>query len=217
MYSIYLDEALLVAAGLSDFPEYYAYILERVQEPVLPAQRIPIGEQTLQQQVKDNDDILYNKNEVFVPPVSNAPTKLDLSSQLERSRFLASSGSDPQLIVYSDHVTLSVSYETTGLFSNGYLFKSYPEEARPKAGKKVLALVGTDTTKKINRRGKQIMIQIIMGEQIYLILGLLIAKIGRIPDVLLPADGKNMGFRTSVYRNAGEYINWLAKCSRSYS
>ncbi|KAA6359347.1 MAG: hypothetical protein EZS28_045126, partial [Streblomastix strix] len=146
--SVYLDEALLDAAGLLEFPEYYAYIIERDQEPVPPAQRIPIGEQTLQKQVKDNDDILFSTNEVFVPPVSNAPQKLDLSSQLERSSFLASSGSDPQLIVYGDRVTLTVSYETTGLFTNGYLFKSYPEFARPKAGDKVIALVGTDNTNK---------------------------------------------------------------------
>ncbi|KAA6359620.1 MAG: hypothetical protein EZS28_044852, partial [Streblomastix strix] len=116
MSCVYLDEALLDAAGLSDFPELYAYIRERYQEPIPPAQRIPIGEQTLQKQVKDNDDILNNTNEEFIPPVSNAPTKLDLSSQLERSSFYASSGSDPQLIVYGDRVTLTVSYETTGLF-----------------------------------------------------------------------------------------------------
>ncbi|KAA6353754.1 MAG: hypothetical protein EZS28_050719, partial [Streblomastix strix] len=113
-----------------------------------PAQAIPIGEQTLQKQVKENDDILNNTNEEFVLPVSNAPTKLDLRSQLERTSFLASSGSDPQLIVYGDRVTLTVSYETTGLFPNGYLFKSYPEKAKPKAGDKVIALVGTNTTNK---------------------------------------------------------------------
>ncbi|KAA6368736.1 MAG: hypothetical protein EZS28_035737, partial [Streblomastix strix] len=146
--SVYLDEALLEAAGLLEFPEYYAYIIERVQEPVQPAQRIPIGEQTLQKQVKDNDDILFSTNEEFVPPVPNATQKLDLNSQLERSSFLASSGSVPQLIVYGDRVTLTVSYETTGLFPNGYIFKSYPEFARPKAGDKVIALVGTDTTNK---------------------------------------------------------------------
>ncbi|KAA6321040.1 MAG: hypothetical protein EZS28_054606, partial [Streblomastix strix] len=56
--------------------------------------------------------------------------------------------SDPQLIVYGDRVTLTASYETTGQFPGGYLFKSYPEEARPKAGAKVIALVGTDTTNK---------------------------------------------------------------------
>ncbi|KAA6384980.1 MAG: hypothetical protein EZS28_019492 [Streblomastix strix] len=146
--SVYLDETLLEAAGLLEFPEYYAYIIERDQEPVPPAQRIPIGEQTLQKQVKDNDDILFSTNEVFVRPVSKAPIKLGLNSQLERSSFLASSGSDPQLIMYGDRVTLTVSYETTGLFPGGYLFKSYPEFARPKAGEKVIALVGTDTTNK---------------------------------------------------------------------
>ncbi|KAA6387919.1 MAG: hypothetical protein EZS28_016556 [Streblomastix strix] len=142
--SVYIDEGLLEAAGLLEFPEYYAYILERDQEPVPPAGRVPIGEQTLQKQVKDNDDILNSTNEVFVPPVQNAAQKLDLSSQLQRVNHLASSGSDPQLIVYGDRVTLTVSYATTGYFTGGYLFTSYPEQARPKAGDKVIALVGTD-------------------------------------------------------------------------
>ncbi|KAA6357162.1 MAG: hypothetical protein EZS28_047310, partial [Streblomastix strix] len=148
MYSVYLDEALLAAAGQLEFPEYYAYILERDQEPVPPAQRIPIGEQTLQQHVKVNDDILFGTNKVFVPPISDAPIKLDLSSLLERSSFLAQSGLDPQLIVYGDRATLTASYETTGLFPNGYLFKSYLELARPKEGDKVIALVGTNATNK---------------------------------------------------------------------
>ncbi|KAA6367318.1 MAG: hypothetical protein EZS28_037154, partial [Streblomastix strix] len=34
-------------------------------------------------------------------------------------------------------------------------------------------------------------------------------EIGRIPDSILPADGKSIGFPASVYRNACEYINWL--------
>ncbi|KAA6398927.1 MAG: hypothetical protein EZS28_005547 [Streblomastix strix] len=148
MSSVYLDEALLDSAGLSDFPELYAYIHERYQDPVPPAYAIQFGEQTLQQQLKGNDDILNKTNEVFVPSVSNAPTKLDLSSQLERSNFLASSGSDPQLIVYDDRVTLTASYATTGLFTNGYLFNSYPEEARPKESDKVIALVETNSTNK---------------------------------------------------------------------
>ncbi|KAA6402142.1 MAG: hypothetical protein EZS28_002330 [Streblomastix strix] len=148
MSSVYLDETLLDATGLSDFPELYAYIRERYQQPVPSAQAIPIGEKTLQKQVKDNDDILSNTNEAFVPPVSNASSKLDLSSQLERSRFLSIGGSDPQLTVYSDRVSLIVSYETTGLFPYGYLQKKYPEDARPKAEDKVIALVGTYTTNK---------------------------------------------------------------------
>ncbi|KAA6378087.1 MAG: hypothetical protein EZS28_026386, partial [Streblomastix strix] len=139
------------AAGLSDFPELYAYIKERYPKPIgeLP-QPVPIGDQTLQQQVKNNDDIIYTSNEVFEPPVPNAITKLDLSSQLERQSFLASSGSDPQLIVYGDRITLTASYTTTGVFPNGYLFKNYPAEARPKQGDQVIALVGTDASNTYN-------------------------------------------------------------------
>ncbi|KAA6351895.1 MAG: hypothetical protein EZS28_051826, partial [Streblomastix strix] len=33
-------------------------------------------------------------------------------------------------------------------------------------------------------------------------------EIGLLPDSVLPADGKSMGFPASVYRNAGGYINW---------
>ncbi|KAA6361863.1 MAG: hypothetical protein EZS28_042610, partial [Streblomastix strix] len=151
MSNVYIDERLLDAAGLSDFPELYAYIKERYPKPIgeLP-QPVPIGDQTLQQQVKNNDDIIYGSNEVFEPPVPNAITKLDLSSQLERSSFLASSGSDPTLIVYGDRITLTASYATTGVFPNGYLFKSYPQEARPKQGDQVIALVGIDASNTYN-------------------------------------------------------------------
>ncbi|KAA6361290.1 MAG: hypothetical protein EZS28_043183, partial [Streblomastix strix] len=153
--NVYIDERLLDAAGLSDFPELYAYIKERYPKPIgeLP-QPVPIGGQTLQQQVKNNDDIIYGSgdgsNEVFEPPVPNAIKKLDLSSQLERNSFLASSGSDPTLIVYGDRITLTASYATTGVFPNGYLFKSYPQEARPKQGDQVIALVGTDASNTYN-------------------------------------------------------------------
>ncbi|KAA6363132.1 MAG: hypothetical protein EZS28_041341 [Streblomastix strix] len=151
MSNVYIDERLLDAAGLSDFPELYAYIKGRYPKPIgeLP-QPVPIGDQILQQQVKNNDDIIYASNEVFEPPVPNAITKLDLSSQLERNSILASSGSDPQLIVYGDRITLTASYATTGVFPNDYLFKSYPQEARPKQGDQVIALVGTDASNTYN-------------------------------------------------------------------
>ncbi|KAA6389792.1 MAG: hypothetical protein EZS28_014681 [Streblomastix strix] len=104
---------------------------------------------------KNNDDIIYASNEVFEPPVPNAITKLDLSSQLERQSFLASSGSDPQLIVYIDRITLIESNATTDLFPDGgqlsgYLFKSYPPEARPKAGDQMIAFDGTDAPNTYN-------------------------------------------------------------------
>ncbi|KAA6350848.1 MAG: hypothetical protein EZS28_051872 [Streblomastix strix] len=55
-----VDEALLDAAGLSDFPELYAYIHEREPKPIVDgiANQIIIGPQYLQDQVKDNDDKL---------------------------------------------------------------------------------------------------------------------------------------------------------------
>ncbi|KAA6356121.1 MAG: hypothetical protein EZS28_048351, partial [Streblomastix strix] len=114
MSNVYINERLLDDAGLFDFPELYAYIKERYSKPLEQRmQPVPIGDQTLQQQVKNNYDIIYASNEVFEPPVPNAITKLDLSSQLERNSFLASSGSDPQLIVYGDRITLTASYATT--------------------------------------------------------------------------------------------------------
>ncbi|KAA6393836.1 MAG: hypothetical protein EZS28_010638 [Streblomastix strix] len=148
------------AAGLSDFSELYAYIKERYpKQHEQQQQPVPIGYQTLQLKVKNNDDIIYGSgaspNEEFEPPVPNAVTKLDLSSQLKRQSFLASSGSDPQLIVYGDRITLTASYATTGIFPCGgkldsYLFKSYPPEEGPKAGDQVIALVGTDAPNTYN-------------------------------------------------------------------
>ncbi|KAA6397276.1 MAG: hypothetical protein EZS28_007194 [Streblomastix strix] len=134
-----------LAARLSDFPELYAFIKERYLKPIGKLlQPVPIGDQTLQQQVKNNEDIINNSNEVFELAVPNTLTKLDLSSQLELQSFLVSNDQEPQLIVYGDRITLTASYATINLFPNGYLFKSYPEFARPKAGDKVIALVGTD-------------------------------------------------------------------------
>ncbi|KAA6385691.1 MAG: hypothetical protein EZS28_018779 [Streblomastix strix] len=106
MSNVYIDGRLLDAAGLSDFPELYAYVKERYPKSIeQQMQPVPIGDQTLQQQVKNDDEIIYasgDSNEEFEPPVPNAIAKLDLSSQLERQSFLASSGSDRQLIVYGD-------------------------------------------------------------------------------------------------------------------
>ncbi|KAA6371321.1 MAG: hypothetical protein EZS28_033152, partial [Streblomastix strix] len=60
MSNVYIDEALLDAAGLSEFPELYAYIHEREPKPIVDgiANQIIVGPQYLQDQVKDNDDKL---------------------------------------------------------------------------------------------------------------------------------------------------------------
>ncbi|KAA6358952.1 MAG: hypothetical protein EZS28_045521 [Streblomastix strix] len=60
MSNVYIDEALLDAAGLSDFPELYAYIHEREPKPIVDGitNQIIVGPQNIQDQVKDNDDKL---------------------------------------------------------------------------------------------------------------------------------------------------------------
>ncbi|KAA6383061.1 MAG: hypothetical protein EZS28_021412 [Streblomastix strix] len=60
MSNVQIDEALLDAAGLSEFPELYAYIHEREPKPIVDgiANQIIVGPQYLQDQVKDNDDKL---------------------------------------------------------------------------------------------------------------------------------------------------------------
>ncbi|KAA6391989.1 MAG: hypothetical protein EZS28_012482 [Streblomastix strix] len=60
MSNVYIDEALLDAAGLSDFPKLYAYIHKREPKPIVDgiANQIIVGPQYLQDQVKDKDDKL---------------------------------------------------------------------------------------------------------------------------------------------------------------
>ncbi|KAA6364799.1 MAG: hypothetical protein EZS28_039674 [Streblomastix strix] len=60
MSNVYIDEALLDAAGLSEFPELYVYIHGREPKPIVDgiANQIIIGPQYLQDQVKDNEDKL---------------------------------------------------------------------------------------------------------------------------------------------------------------
>ncbi|KAA6371183.1 MAG: hypothetical protein EZS28_033291 [Streblomastix strix] len=60
MSKIYIDEALLDATGLLKFPELQAYILGREPKPIVDGipNRIIVGSQYIQDQVKDNDDKL---------------------------------------------------------------------------------------------------------------------------------------------------------------
>ncbi|KAA6389488.1 MAG: hypothetical protein EZS28_014985 [Streblomastix strix] len=105
--SVYIDEALLDAAGLTDFPEFYAYIREREpRPPVETASPVPIGEQTLQEQVKINADILENSNEAFLPPEPNMPVKIDYGQQIVNKPFIFYE-TQPTLIVNGDRVTLN--------------------------------------------------------------------------------------------------------------
>ncbi|KAA6378236.1 MAG: hypothetical protein EZS28_026237, partial [Streblomastix strix] len=58
--SVYIDEALLDATGLSKFPVLYAYIHERESKPIVDgiANQLIVGPQYLHDQVKDNDEKL---------------------------------------------------------------------------------------------------------------------------------------------------------------
>ncbi|KAA6384310.1 MAG: hypothetical protein EZS28_020164 [Streblomastix strix] len=60
MSNIYIDEALLDAADLSEFQELYAYIHEREPKPIVDGivNQIIFRPQYLQDQLKDNDDKL---------------------------------------------------------------------------------------------------------------------------------------------------------------
>ncbi|KAA6379155.1 MAG: hypothetical protein EZS28_025321 [Streblomastix strix] len=60
MSNVYIDEALLDAVGLSEFPELYDYIHESEPKPIVDgiANQIIVGPQYLQDQVKDYDDKL---------------------------------------------------------------------------------------------------------------------------------------------------------------
>ncbi|KAA6389250.1 MAG: hypothetical protein EZS28_015223 [Streblomastix strix] len=235
MSKVYIDERLLDVAGLSDFPELYAYIKERYPKPIseLP-QPIPIGDQTLQYQVKNNDDIVYASNEVFEPPAPNAITKLDLSSQLERQNFFVSCDSDLQIIFYGDRISLTASYATTGVFPSGYLFKSFPQETGPKLDDQVIALVGTEISNTYNifcyidqnwpyiTCSRQIplstalMLNIIYYKQVCVLKLNFESKglqgrtydAGRIPDSILPADCKKP--QESISQDSADIFKYCA-------
>ncbi|KAA6384026.1 MAG: hypothetical protein EZS28_020449 [Streblomastix strix] len=146
---IYIDEALLDAAGLMDFPELYAYIREREpRPPVETAPPVPVGEQTLQEQVKINADILENTNDVFVPPEPNMPVKIDYGQQIVNKPFIFNE-MQPTLIVYGDRVTLNCFLTIKQQFK-GYVFNSYPQEAQPKDNVKIITVICNNFSNNIN-------------------------------------------------------------------
>ncbi|KAA6352747.1 MAG: hypothetical protein EZS28_051727, partial [Streblomastix strix] len=147
--TVYIDEALLDAAGLMDFPELYAYIRERKpRPPVETAPPVPIGDQTLQEQVKINADILENTNEEFVPPEPNMPVKIDYGQQIVNKPFIFNE-MQPTLIVYGDRVTLNCFLTVKQQFK-GYVFNSYPLEAQPKDNVKIITVICNNFSNNIN-------------------------------------------------------------------
>ncbi|KAA6398151.1 MAG: hypothetical protein EZS28_006324 [Streblomastix strix] len=136
---VHIDEALLDAAGLMDFPELYAYVREREpRPPVETAPPVPIEEQTLQEQVKINADIHENSKEAFISPEPNMPVKIDYGSQIINKLFVFNEIS-PSLAVYGDRVTLNC-FVTIKYQFKGFVFNSYPQEAQPKNDAEIIAL-----------------------------------------------------------------------------
>ncbi|KAA6391145.1 MAG: hypothetical protein EZS28_013328 [Streblomastix strix] len=150
---VYLDEALLDQAGLHDFPELYAYIRERYQQPDPPAVRIPIGDQTLQAQVKRNDDIFYGSGDFVAPPVPNAPTKIDYGSQLEiyDPFYMSFNNMAPanQLVVVGNKICINLEVKMNNQYK-GYVLKSFPEDAKPKNRQKICVPLGSNCRMKQN-------------------------------------------------------------------
>ncbi|KAA6381993.1 MAG: hypothetical protein EZS28_022481 [Streblomastix strix] len=89
MSSAYIDNVLLNAAGLSEFPELYAYIHEREHKPIVDgiANQIIVGPQYLQDQVKDNDD----KFDVYPAPQPITPIEIpqDQIFKIPKNQFAA--------------------------------------------------------------------------------------------------------------------------------
>ncbi|KAA6382849.1 MAG: hypothetical protein EZS28_021625 [Streblomastix strix] len=120
---------------------------------------------------------------MFVLPVPNAVSKLDFSSLLGRQSFLASSGSGLQLIVYGDIVTLNASFATTDLFPNASN-EALPEDVESHIDKVIMIQEKQQVADGIHRlnvfnlqfesKGLQWRTQ----------------EVGRIPDSIIPADGK---------------------------
>ncbi|KAA6398332.1 MAG: hypothetical protein EZS28_006140 [Streblomastix strix] len=151
--TVYIDEKLLEAAGLTDFPDLYAYIKER--EPKSSEEQpqpIPIGEQTLQEQVKKNAAIINDEENEFVPPpVENVQPKVDLQDGLEIAEgctWLVNQQMQ-QLSVSKKKITYNFSLKTTNYF-HGYIFENWPEQAKPRIEDKIIIIVGSDSLQKNN-------------------------------------------------------------------
>ncbi|KAA6395863.1 MAG: hypothetical protein EZS28_008610 [Streblomastix strix] len=147
--TINIDEPLLDAAGLMDFPELYTYIKERDPKlPIVTEPPIPVGEQTLQEQVKINADILESTNEVFVPQEPNMPVKIDYGPQIVNKIFVFNEL--PQvLVVYGDRVTLNC-FVTIKQQFKGYIFNSYPQETQLKDDTNITTAICNDFNNSIN-------------------------------------------------------------------
>ncbi|KAA6359935.1 MAG: hypothetical protein EZS28_044538, partial [Streblomastix strix] len=151
--TVYINEILLEAAGLTDFPELYTYIKERGLKPVEEQpQLVPIGEQTLQDQVKQNAAIINDEQNEFIPPqIENIQPKVDIQDGLELAEgctWLVNQ-SMQQLSVSKKKVTYNFSLKTTKYF-HGNTFENWPEQVKPRLENKIVIIIGSDSIQKNN-------------------------------------------------------------------
>ncbi|KAA6401507.1 MAG: hypothetical protein EZS28_002968 [Streblomastix strix] len=144
--TVYIDKALLDAAGLTDFPELYAYIRERdSQPPVGEASPVPIGEQTLQKQVKDNDDALAGPIDPVQPPTIEAMHYETFGFILLTPglQLYDSSQSTFRFAVQGNKVTFNLGLKTATTFK-GYIMGGFPYRLVPTKREKPSIIVGHD-------------------------------------------------------------------------
>ncbi|KAA6364669.1 MAG: hypothetical protein EZS28_039804, partial [Streblomastix strix] len=156
MSNVYIDEALLDAAGLSEFPELYAYIHEREPKQIVDgiANQIVVGPQYLQDQVKDNDDKLHTQPapqpivpteipqvEIFKIPKSQLAANCQMYNPVDEYFYFYKLRNK---VVYNIGLYLSNDFM-------GFIFTNFPEELWPFS--KHALVLGDDVGHKQNVMG----------------------------------------------------------------
>ncbi|KAA6384118.1 MAG: hypothetical protein EZS28_020353, partial [Streblomastix strix] len=136
MSSVYIDEALLDAEGLSEFPELFAYIHEREPKPIVNgiANQIIVGPQYLQDQVKNIDDKLkiqpitqpivpieIPQVQIFKIPMSQLAANVQMYNLADEYSYFYKLRNK---VVYNIGLYLSVDFM-------GFVFTSFLEELWP--------------------------------------------------------------------------------------
>ncbi|KAA6391481.1 MAG: hypothetical protein EZS28_012993, partial [Streblomastix strix] len=156
MSNVYIDEALLDATDLSEFPELYAYIHECESKPIVygTANQIVVGPQYLQDQVKDNDDKLH------VQPAPQTIVPIEIPQVEIFKIFKSQLAANCQMYNPADEyfyfykLRNKVVYNI-GLYLNnefmGFIFTNFPEEFWPFS--KHALVLGDDVGHKQNVMG----------------------------------------------------------------
>ncbi|KAA6375696.1 MAG: hypothetical protein EZS28_028776, partial [Streblomastix strix] len=156
MSNVYIDEALLDAACLSEFPELYAYIHERDPKRIIDGivNQIVVGPQYLQDQVKDNDDKLH----VQPAPQPIAPIEIPQVQifKIPKSQLAANCQmyNPAEEYFYFYKLRNKVVYNIGLYLSNdfmGFIFSNFPEELWPFS--KHALVLGDDVGHKQNVMG----------------------------------------------------------------